>query len=361
MEDFCAMKIKKIVISLLAIMVLGFVSLSLNPLSQTIVNADTATSSDATTSSSSSQTAFKTPVLAIAGGLSSREQQETIKAMGLNGQKGDLDINNIKEITVHGTDAEKYLKQTNVSDADIISSIYVQRDNTLNGSNKVTIKTPKLISSVTQEGYLTPLTTAGVQNLAVIVATAPSRGVVTGAGALTGLYKALSDQGVKLNAAKIKVAQQELTTTTQIVKNAKAKDNDMSYSDRQKLDTQLATALAQIKTELAKYNNEELTTAQIKKIVDQVLQNTKLNNQLSSKDNDLLYQLAKLYVANKNNVLDANSIKRYKKLASTLISDLSKRWNTAVSSKEAQGFLAAIASALGKFFTGIGDALQKLF
>lgn len=93
----------------------------------------------------------------------------------------------------------------------------------------------------------------------------------------------------------------------------------------------------------------------------QLIKDTKLSSQLSNSDIDLLYQLAKLYVANKNNVLDANSIKRYKQLTSTLINDLSKRWNTAVNSKQAQGFWTSITTALGDFFNGIGDALKKLF
>lgn len=324
-----------------SLMVLGVLA----PINQ-VVNAESSTQESTTSQTESSVSTdsaslFKTPAFVYGGGLDEAQKKEVI---------ADLKIKDIDYTTsqVLGTDVDKYLQLENTNTAGLFSSVYITRTDR-EGQNLVKILTPENITLVTEAGYATPLTTTGVSNLEVRVASPDSVGKVSGESALSGLYKALEEQGVVLDPNKVSVAQDELSTTSAIVENNGGKD--MSYEEKAKLDTQLSSALTEIKTQLSEIKDKQVSEDQIEEIVNTALKTAGLENQLDKEDIQKLNTLAKTYVENKDSVLDKESIQRYKDYASNVAKDLQDKYGVQI--EEAKGFISSSWEKIKSFFSDL--------
>ncbi|AIM25473.1 DUF1002 domain-containing protein [Melissococcus plutonius] len=279
--------------------------------------------------------------MAFGGGLNETQEKAVGDVLKIKEQ-------NYKTLKVEGSDVDHYLHITGAKTSGLFSSVYITRT-VREGQNVVKVLTPKNIVLVTEAGYTTPLTTAGVSNLEIRVASLDSVGPVSGESALAGLYKALEDQGVTLNPDKVYTAQEELQTTASIIDNTGMKDK--SYEDKAKMDTQLSAILTEIKTQLAEIKDKQVTDQQIEEIVNHAIKNARLEDKLNKEDIQRLVSLSKVYIQNKNSILDKESISRYKKLAHNITKDLQDKYG--VQMEQAKGFLATAFESIKAFFGGL--------
>lgn len=297
-------------------------------------------SSSEDTASTDTSKAFQTPVLAYGGGLTKTNLDST---------KDDLKISdsNYKSVEVTGNDVDNYLHMNGVQTSGLFSSVFISRS-ALEGQNTVKILTPDNITLITKAGYETPLLTAGISNLDVKIASTSNVGKVSGQSALAGVYKALESEGVHVSKSRAAVAQKELNTTAGIVNN----QNPKNYKDRQKLDTQLASALADMKTQLADIKNKQVTDQQIEDIVNKSLKNAQLGpNSINGDDKQNLENLGRDYLNNKDTVLSPSSVAQYKKYASNVAQTLENKFG--VTPTQAQGFIGRIWNSIVNFFKGL--------
>lgn len=148
-----------------------------------------------------------------------------------------------KEVIATSADMAKYLSVN--TGVPMYSSVKVEK--LPQGSNiSVKIADTSLITSVTAEQYTNAAITAGATDVAIVVS-APFE--VTGESALSGVYKALETNGQKLDTERTQVAQQEIQTVTEIVKeNAQTSNFDPKSLD---------AAIAEIKVNLSEYKKNQ--------------------------------------------------------------------------------------------------------
>lgn len=166
------------------------------------------------------------------------------------------------------------------------SSVLVQKTEKGSGVN-VEIVTPENITSVTPTQYANAAITAGASDVSIKVS-APFQ--VTGESALTGVYKALSGNGVKVDTERTLVAQNEIEVVKGITDtNAAKKDYDSTLLDN---------ALAEIKSNLAKYKKDKGETASkevITTIVNEALKANGLDGVVTPEQVSQLVDFASKY------------------------------------------------------------------
>ena len=204
------------------------------------------------------------PIVVYGANLSDAEKESVKTSLGV-AQEAE-----VEEITVDGSDLVKYIKTGN-SQARMYSSAKITRQEEGKGL-VITIVTEDNITQVTPEIYATAMSTAGIEDAIVEVAS-PKK--VTGHSALVGIYKAYEVTGEKLDTERTDVANDELNLATKFAKETGV-DSD-----------KVAALLTDIKKQIAEKN--PATKEDVEKIVAEQLE--KYNIQLSDADRQLLIDL----------------------------------------------------------------------
>ena len=219
------------------------------------------------------------PTLVYGSGLSDSEVVQTNNAFNIK------NIDNVNRQVNSGADFAKYLSIEGVSDSELFSSVLVQKANKGVGV-KVKIKTPENITSITQTQYENAAITAGASNVEIEVASIKK---VTGESALVGVYKALDANGQKVDTERAEVASQELSTVNSI-----AGESDLNKEQSAQLDN----ALAQIKSDLTKYKEENASKATadvVRDTVKKAVKDNGLSEYISDEQIESLVSLADAY------------------------------------------------------------------
>ena len=219
------------------------------------------------------------PTLVYGSGLSDSEVVQTNNAFNIK------NIDNVNRQVNSGADFAKYLSIEGVSDSELFSSVLVQKANKGIGV-KVKIKTPENITSITQTQYENAAITAGASNVEIEVASIKK---VTGESALVGVYKALDANGQKVDTERAEVASQELSTVNSIAGES-ALNKEQS--------AQLDNALAQIKSDLTKYKEENASKATadvVRDTVKKAVKDNGLSEYISDEQVESLVSLADAY------------------------------------------------------------------
>lgn len=277
------------------------------------------------------------PTLVYGAGLSDDQVNQTNKAFNIS------DINNVNRQVNSGADFETYLQQTGVSDSSLFSSVLVQKRSKGKGVT-VKIETPNNITSITANQYANAAITAGASDVEIEVAS-PVK--VTGESALVGVYKALSANGEEVDNARAEVASQELSTNNAI---------SSAHSDDKNFDSDaLNTALAQIKTDLANYKQDNGSTADtsaVTDIVKKALKDNGLEGILSEDEISQLVSFAKTYQST-----DAIDSKEVADQLATYKDKVSKTLSDAYKNVQDSGVLEKI----GNFFENLWKSLFTFF
>ena len=219
------------------------------------------------------------PTLVYGSGLSDSEVVQTNNAFNIK------NIDNVNRQVNSGADFAKYLNIEGVSDSELFSSVLVQKADKGIGV-KVKIKTPENITSITQTQYENAAITAGASNVEIEVASIKK---VTGESALVGVYKALDANGQKVDTKRAEVASQELSTVNSI-----AGESDLNKEQSAQLDN----ALAQIKSDLTKYKEENASKATadvVRDTVKKAVKDNGLSEYISDEQVESLVSLADAY------------------------------------------------------------------
>ncbi|GGD11820.1 DUF1002 domain-containing protein [Pontibacillus salipaludis] len=186
--------------------------------------------------------------------------------------RNQLDVENqdtVDEYSVNGQDIANYIGGN--PNSRMYSSVKITPEEEGTGVT-VNLITPDNITQVTKEMYKNALLTAGVSDATVDVAS-PVK--VSGHSALTGIYKAYDEKGVKLDSDRMKVASEELDVATKL-----AEESGMSKEEVSQL-------ISQIKKEIAEQN--PATREEVERIVQNQLDSLNIN--LSPEDVELLTNL----------------------------------------------------------------------
>lgn len=224
----------------------------------------------------------------------------------INQTKEILDVdNNYKRYKVNSDDVQKY---TGKHYETIFSSTAIEPKKFGHGVD-VKIVTPENITDVTKEQYMNAAITSGIQDANIRVGAVEQ---TLGYGALSGIYKAYEEQGNALNEQDIKNADEEMQQLSDISKN----NNEQGFSDEA-----LNNAIAEMKQQIAKEksDNTNINEQDVKKIVDDKLNENGLNKVLSDNQVNTIYNIM-------NNVSNSKVInqdpKAYEQQAKNLSNDI---------------------------------------
>lgn len=232
------------------------------------VKADT----DSSSSSSASSTTLSddTPIVTLGSSLTSAQRQGTVKTL-----TSSLNGSSYNTITVTGSDLVKYLNPSGdnfTTSSGVWSSAMIQKTSSGSGINVhiLDYNGSDNITTITANQYKNAALTAGITDADIYITSATP---IDGSGALAGIYKAYAKTGNSLNQSRVNAAQDEMGTLSSITKANKNKDG---YSD-----AQLNNAVAQAKSEMAKYGSN-ISKSQITNIVNTQLKNNNLTNVITN-------------------------------------------------------------------------------
>lgn len=176
---------------------------------------------------------------------------------------GNADSSDFQELTANAQDYNQFInngQESNTTNASMISSVAVSPADPGSGIH-VDIKDfngEDNITQVTQQQYALAAQMAGVTDVNIVV-TSPTQ--VSGTSALTGVYVALSEDGIKLNSDNTAVANQTLNATQQATQG-------MNPQDKAKV----VQAIGQTSEQIAKDNKNDNPDSQ-QQIVDLLKKN----------------------------------------------------------------------------------------
>lgn len=274
------------------------------------------------------------PTVVYGGALSESERNQVATKLG-------ADRGKVTELETEGTDVDKYLGTNGVSTSSLISCVEVTKERKVHGV-QVNIVEPKNITRVTDTQYANAAITAGVSDVQInVIALTPA----TGESALTGVYKALEGNGVKVDTERSQVAQDELETTNDIAQK---------YSNQEDFNTHnLDQALIDIKTNLADLKHDQgskATAQQVQEIVEASLEKYGLSDVLSQDDIDRLIQFAGKY--QNSSAIDSKEVVEQLKQLSNGIKDF-------VDTGKVQGWLDKFVEWFKGLFGWFSDSLQQ--
>ncbi len=254
------------------------------------------------------------PIIAYGGGLDQSSIQQIRQEFDIS------DSDEVDEVTVDSSDVYKYLGvQYNTSS--LISCVKVSKLDSGSGV-KVKILTESNITQITSSQYANAAITAGVSDVEIDVAALSN---ATGESALSGVYKALEENGETIDTERTQVAQEELETTNEIAQN-NADNSDFNSSN-------LDQAIVEIKQQLADLKEQQgsaATAEQVEQIVTDALSKFNLSDIISQDDIDKLIAFAQKY--QNTSAIDSEEVKeQLNKLASSLSSQLGNLFNKAQS------------------------------
>ena len=322
-------KINLIAKSLILILSLSFISADKNT-----VYADNEPSID--TSVIDEQ--WGKPTFAYGAGLNDSDMKYTAELLKID------NLDNVDSIKVTGQDLVTFLGAGSGNDSSMISSVLIRKEPEGSGVN-VNIISKDNITQITEGQYINASITAGVTNATIIVAASRP---VTGESALTGVYKAFSERGIKLDKDRTEVAQEELEVTNEIAKDNK--DNS-SFNI-----TELNKLIIEIKKDLAEFKekNKDLATKEdIERIINEALEKYKLENIITKDQINKLIALFEKY--QKTDAIDSKDvIEELNKFSKNLGDKVSDLYNKA----EEKGWLPKIQEFFSKLFQSISDLFK---
>lgn len=178
--------------------------------------------------------------IVFGSGLSQSEQQQVASVLA-----GNADTSNFTDLIANANDYNQYINNGQPSDAtnaSMISSVAIEPADPGSGIS-VDIKKfdgQNNIQEVTQQQYAMAAQMAGVTDINIVVT---ANRPVSGTSALTGVYEALAQDGIKLNNQNTTAANQVLSATQQATKG-------MSPSQQ----TKVVQATGQTANQIAKDN-----------------------------------------------------------------------------------------------------------
>ena len=284
------------------------------------------------------------PTLVYGSDLTDAQVAETNSAFGIK------NIDNVNRQITTPEDFNKFMGTTGETPA-LLSSALVQKADKGNGV-KVNIKTPQNITKVTTLQYQNAAITAGASDVNIDIA---SPIAVTGESALVGVSKALEANGQKVDQKRVEVASQELSTTAGIAEeNKKNKEFDPAALD---------LALAQIKTELAKYKESNGNTAsdsKIEEIVNKALKDYGLEKIITPKQVQDLVSFANAY--QNTSAIDSKEVaKQLESYAKSTYDALSENYKKFVDGDTGGGIWKGITDFFGGLLGGITEFFGNLF
>lgn len=269
----------------------------------------------------------------------------------VNDALGIKNIDNVARQVATGDDMAKYLGID--THPTMLSSVLVQKKDKGTGV-VVNIKTPNDITKVTQTQYANAAITAGASDVEIDVA-APSS--VTGESALTGVYKALTANGTTVDETRSQVAQNEISTVTDI---ANANKDEKGFSSEN-----LDNALVEIKQNLANYKKTNGTLAEdsdITAIVKNALDTNGLSGVISDDQINKLVEFAKSYQAT-SAIDDKQTLKQLGELKDDIASKISdglKNIGSKENIEKGKNFFSNVWDSLTGFFSGLlGNTTPK--
>ena len=239
---------------------------------------------------------------------------------------------NFKTLTSTANDYSKYIGNgATTTDAAMISSVAIAPSDPGSGV-KVNIKQyngENNITQVTAQQYAMVAQMAGVNDVTIVVTANRS---VSGESALTGVYKALAQDGVSLNTTDTTTANQMLEATQQAI-NENA--DDSSYAGK------LMAAVGDTTKEIAqnKQDGQTLTKNDIKQLLDEALQKHNIATQTSqtSINNivNILINFQNSPISSSKNYLNnvTNTIDNVKNSTGNLMNKV-KNWANSEAAKE---------------------------
>lgn len=205
--------------------------------------------------------------------LSTDQRDQTLQYLAYNSSTDT----NVKILTT--TSYAEIMDVADDSSLQLYSSVKIQK---LGSSQPltVTIATPENITKVTQDMYRNAAITLGIEHASITVA---SPIAVTGESALAGIYYSLEQNGATVSDESKQLAQEELTTLSDI--NAENQDKSGYSADK------LNVALTDIKTAVAK-GGSSLSESDVRKIVEDTLDNYQLTDVMTDNQITLIVNFA---------------------------------------------------------------------
>lgn len=276
-------------------------------------------------------------------GLASEDKDSISNALGVK--------SNYQSLTVNGSDYATYINSAGTSDASMISSVSLAPADPGTGV-KVNIEPydgSNNITQVTSQQYSMVATMAGVNDV-IITVTADKP--VSGESALTGVYKALANDGITLNQQNTQAANGVLDATQPAINQ---NSDDKSYPGK------LMAAVGQVSSDLAKQRqkNDQLATKNdIQQMLQDALQEQGINDKTSQTTiNNIVIALGNVQKAP---ISESNTyINNAKGMASDLANSVGdkmadlKDFANSADAKKAEGFLARIWQAVVDFFSNL--------
>ncbi|HHD0846051.1 DUF1002 domain-containing protein [Staphylococcus capitis] len=254
--------------------------------------------------------------------------------------KKDLDVSDdYKKYEVTTDDVSRY---TGGQYSTIYSSATIV-PKTFGKGVDVEITTPKNITRITKEQYINACITSGIENAKIKVA---SVNQVTGEGALTGIYKALEKEGIKVNPEDVQKANEEMDNLASINDEQKNEGNDVNEP--------LNNAVADMKEQVAdkKEKGNSLSRSDVENIVNTTLESKGLGKVLN--DNQKEKVVVIIYNASQSDAMKSNP-ESIKKQANKLKDSLSDKVSDF--DKDNGGFLK---NAWNNFISWIQDLINSI-
>ena len=251
------------------------------------------------------------------------------------------------ELTATAADYNKYInhgQDSGTTDAAMISSVAIAPADPGSGV-KVNIKKfngESNITQVTAQQYAMVAQMAGVTDVTIIVS---ANRPVSGESALTGVYKALADNGAKLNPQNTATANQMLDATQPAID---ANKGDDAYSGK------LMAAIGDVSKQLAeqKQDNQKLATKQdIQDMLNKALEKQGIADKTP---NSAQGQITNALVSFQNSPISAN--KNYTKTVGDTVDNLKNSTGNMMNTAKNwtnQGFFQRIFHEVGRFFSGL--------
>lgn len=220
----------------------------------------------------------------------------------------------------------------------------------------VDIATPDNITRITKEQYTNASITSGVENAKIKVASIDK---VTGEGALSGIYKALEEEGIEVDPEDIQKANQEMDDLASI--------NDSQSDNGNNINEPLNNAVADMKEQIAnkKINGEDVSRDDVEKVVNITLKAKGLDKVLTDEQKSKIVNI--VYNTSQSKAIEKDP-KAFKKQASKLKSGLSdsiKKLNSDNNdnndNNDDDGMLQKIWNNIIEFFKSIINSIIDFF
>ena len=269
--------------------------------------------------------------------LTPDQQTQTLSLLGYDSSKDTQ----VKTLTTSA-----YAQIMNVADdasLQLYSSVKIQK---LASSETLTVEivTPENITKVTQDMYRNAAVTLGIEHAKITVA-API--AVTGESALAGIYYSLEENGAKVSDESKALAQEELSALSTI--NAENQGTQGYDADK------LNVALTDIKKAVAE-GGDNLTEDQVRKIVEDTLENYGLKDVLSADHITLIVNFA-LNLSHSSVIKSSAFKETLSSLKDSIVSNAKSTFKDIKLNFDASG---VIESSKG-FFTSIWQQIVNFF